>query len=200
MVIAVDKNQFIGSHGKSNAKKHKQMEKCGVVLLPIPLPFGDYCLVTDEMQKIINEKGEKLKKKDLESVIKISIDTKKDLQELFGNVRTGQHERFKKELNKPIDNNSKLIILCEHSSDVTCMEDVYFFYQPEIERIKWTTKKICGKQVKVSEKYMQKEMKGISLFRSLQTIQDRYNVDFVFCNKNETGKKIIEILGGTYDS
>lgn len=125
MKIAVDKNQFSGSHGKSNSVKHKQMENMGAILVPVPLPFGDYCKITDEIQSIIDSK-KKVCKKDLETVIPLSIDTKKGLQELYGNV-CAQHERFKRELLKPIDNKSKLVILCEHGEDVKCLEDVYFF-------------------------------------------------------------------------
>ena len=35
---------------------------------------------------------------------------------------------------------------------------------------------------------------GLQLYRSLKTIKDRYNVDFVFCTKEQTGQKIVEIL------
>lgn len=192
MKIAVDKNQFSGSHGKSNSIKHKQMENMGAILVPIPLPFGDYCKITDEIQSVIDSK-KKICKKDLEAVIPLSIDTKKDLQELYGNV-CAQHERFKRELLKPINNQSKLVILCEHGDDVKCLEDVYFFYQPEMERFRWVTRNINGRTIRMRERYMQKEIKGISLFRSLCTIRDRYNVQFEFCDKKDTGKRIMEIL------
>lgn len=76
MKIAVDKNQFSGSHGKSNSVKHKQMENMGAILVPVSLPFGDYCKITDEIQSIIDSK-KKVCKKDLEAVIPLSIDTKK---------------------------------------------------------------------------------------------------------------------------
>ena len=88
----------------------------------------------------------------------------------------------------------QLVILVEHGSDVKCLEDVYFFYQPEMERFRYVTRTIDGKQIKTREKYIQKEIKGTSLFRSLCTIRDRYNVQFEFCNKKDTGKRIMEIL------
>lgn len=40
----------------------------------------------------------------------------------------------------------------------------------------------------------EKAVDGMQLYKSLCTIRDRYNVDFVFCEKSETGKKIVEIL------
>jgi hypothetical protein len=194
MQIAVDKNQFTGSHGRSNKQKHKAMEAMGVELLPLPLPFGDYCLVNDDIQAVLDEKGDKVAKKDLLNHIKVSIDTKKSIEEIWGNVHGSQHERFRRELLKPINTGAKLIILIEHGSDVRCLEDVYFFYQPEMVRYRWTTQIVCGKPTKVREQYKQKPIKGDSLYRALCTIRDRYNVDFVFCTKEETGRKIVEIL------
>lgn len=124
---------------------------------------------------------------------RLIIDRKQNLQELYGNV-CHQHERFKKELIKAMQAHIQLVILVEHGSDVKCLEDVYFFYQPEMERFRYVTRTIDGKQIKTREKYIQKEIKGTSLFRSLCTIRDRYNVQFEFCNKKDTGKRIMGIL------
>ena len=41
-----------------------------------------------------------------------------------------------------------------------------------------------------------KATRGDQLYKSLCTIRDRYGVDFQFCNKKQTGAKIVEILGG----
>lgn len=192
MKIAVDKNQLSGSHGISNKAKHDQIEEMGGELIPIPLPFGDYCLITDEIQELLNSK-KKISKKDLLDLIPVSIDTKKSLPELYGNV-CSQHERFRKELLKPLNNNAQLIILCEHGEDVKCLEDVYFFNQPETTRWRWKAKKVDGKTIRFRESYTQSEIKGVSLFRSLCTIRDRYNVRFEFCTKDQTGKRIVELL------
>ena len=63
-----------------------------------------------------------------------------------------------------------------------------------MERFRWVTRNINGRAIRMRERYMQKEIKGISLFRSLCTIRDRYNVQFEFCDKKDTGKRIMEIL------
>lgn len=125
---------------------------------------------------------------------RLVIDRKKDLQELCGNV-CQQHERFKAELVRAIQSGIKIVILCEHGEDIQTMEDVYFWQNPRKHRVKWKT--VNGKRVKsvVSEKAVD----GYQLYKSLCTIRDRYNVDFVFCQKHETGQKIVEILGGQYD-
>lgn len=122
---------------------------------------------------------------------RLVIDRKKDLQEICGNV-CQQHERFKAELLRAKEQGIKLIILCEHGADIKSLEDVYFWQNPRKYQIRWKT--VNGKRVK--DVISAKAVDGNQLYKSLCTIRDRYNVDFVFCQKEETGKKIIEILGG----
>ena len=202
MKIGVDKNQLTGKHGPSNRKKHRQMELMGAEVVPLPLPFGDYCLIDDSVQAVIDSKGEKIAKKDFLGTVTLAIDTKKNIEELWGNVCNKSHERFKRELLKPINNNARLVILIEHGEDIKCLEDVFFFYQPEQTRYKWVVKKdLCGNPVVLNGKvvkdripYTQQPIRGDSLYRALCTIRDRYNVRFEFCTRDETGKRIMEIL------
>ena len=120
---------------------------------------------------------------------RLVIDRKKDLQELCGNV-CQQHERFKAELVRAIQSGIKIVILCEHGEDIKTLEDVYFWQNPRKHKVIWKT--VNGKRVKtvVSDKAVD----GNQLYKSLCTIRDRYNVDFVFCTKEETGRRIVEIL------
>lgn len=122
---------------------------------------------------------------------RLVIDRKKDLQEICGNV-CQQHERFKAELVRAKEQGIKLVILCEHGADIKSLEDVYFWQNPRKYQIRWKT--VNGKRVK--DVISAKAVDGNQLYKSLCTMRDRYNVDFVFCQKEETGKKIIEILGG----
>lgn len=125
---------------------------------------------------------------------RLVIDRKKDLQEIVGNV-CQQHERFKAELLRAKEQGIKLVILCEHGADIKSLEDVYFWQNPRKYQIRWKT--VNGKRVK--DVISAKAVDGNQLYKSLCTIRDRYNVDFVFCQKEETGQKIIEILGGRTD-
>lgn len=125
---------------------------------------------------------------------RLVIDRKKDLQEICGNV-CQQHERFKAELLRAKEQGIKLVILCEHGADIKTLEDVFFWQNPRKYQIRWKT--VNGKRVK--DVISAKAVDGNQLYKSLCTIRDRYNVDFVFCRKEETGQKIIEILGGLYD-
>lgn len=105
---------------------------------------------------------------------RLVVDRKKDLQELCGNV-CQQHERFKNELVRAMEAGIEIIILCEHGADVQSLEDVYFWDNPRLKK-------------------SPKATSGESLYRSLCTIRDRYNVRFEFCTKRETGKRIMELL------
>ena len=107
---------------------------------------------------------------------RLVIDRKKDLQEICGNV-TQQHERFQRELFRAQEAEIQLIILIEHGDDIQSLEDVYFWDNPRLSK---SPKATTGK----------------SLYRSLCTIRDRYNVRFEFCTKRETGQKIMELLDG----
>lgn len=175
MIIGVDKNQLVGKHGASNQRKHSQMIREGVELLPLRIPFGDYILVDDRVRHVIDRAGgaDRVHKRDLMNAIVLSIDTKKNLQEVVGNICSKQHERFKREL---ITANGRMVLLIEEK-DIECLEDVYWWENPRI-------------------KYNPRATKGESLYKSLCTIQSEYNIDIRFCDRKNTGKEIIKILGG----
>ncbi|MFQ7652356.1 MAG: ERCC4 domain-containing protein [Roseburia hominis] len=120
---------------------------------------------------------------------RLVIDRKKNLQELCGNV-CQQHERFKAELIRALQQNIKIVILVEHGEDVKTLEDVWFWENPRKHEIRW--RMVNGKRVRTVQS--EKAVDGPQLYRSLKTIKDRYNVDFVFCTKEQTGQKIVEIL------
>lgn len=104
---------------------------------------------------------------------RLVIDRKKDLLEICSNV-CQQHERFKKELIRAKEADIKIIILCEEAG-IHQLEDVYFWENPR-----------RGESPKATT--------GKALYKSLLTIRDRYGVRFEFCNKSETGKRIVELL------
>ena len=120
---------------------------------------------------------------------RLIIDRKQNLQELCGNV-CQQHERFKRELLKAIEAGIQLVILVEHGPDIKTLEDVYFWKNPRKHEVRWRT--VNGKRVKYVES--KKAVDGNQLYRSLCTMRDRYNVQFAFCEKKDTGKEIIRIL------
>ena len=151
MILIEDTRQVVGKH----KLKNEYFEKMGIEVVRSKLLFGDY-------QNPQNPS--------------IAIDTKKDIQELIGDL-TKDHERFRRELQLAKKCGAKLIILIEDEK-VTCINDLYTWYN-------WRLKK------------SPKATKGSTLAKMLYTIEhntEDYNCQFLFVKKTECGAKIIELL------
>ncbi len=107
---------------------------------------------------------------------RLVVDRKQNLLEVCSNL-TQQHERFREELLRAKDAEIRLVVLIEHGRGVTCIEDVERWKNP---RLKHSPKATTGEQ----------------LAKMMRTAANRYGVDWQFCEKAETGNRIIEILGG----
>lgn len=118
---------------------------------------------------------------------RVIVDRKQNLTEVCSNV-CQDHDRFRRELVLAKENGIQLIILCEHGKDIKSLEDVIFWKNPRSEK----RKKIDGKWQTVHTN----AMKGDVLYKILTTLEEKYGVRFEFCDKDETGRKIVEILGG----
>lgn len=116
---------------------------------------------------------------------RLVIDRKQSLLELCSNV-CQQHERFRAEMIRAQEHGIKIIFLCEHGDGIESLEDVIFWENPR--RIRRTKKDGKWQQVET------KAMKGEVLYQILQTMERKYGVEFLFCNKNETGARIVELL------
>ena len=151
MILIEDTRQVVGKH----KLKNEYFKKMGIEVVRSKLLFGDY-------QNPQNPS--------------IAIDTKKDIQELIGDL-TKDHERFKRELQLAKKCGAKLIILIEDEK-VTCINDLYTWYN-------WRLKK------------SPKATKGSTLAKMLYTIEhntEDYSCQFIFTKKSECGAKILEIL------
>jgi len=147
-----------------------QLDRLGVSYLVSKLPVGDYMSLDNA---------------------RIVVDRKQNLTELCSNV-CQDHDRFRREIQRANDNGIRIIFLCEHGDGIECLEDVIFWENPRRK-----------KRVLINGKWQTvetKATKGDTLYRILSTIRDKYGVEFYFCRKNETGAKIVELLGGNYDS
>lgn len=107
---------------------------------------------------------------------KIIVDRKQNLSELCCNVCQG-HKRFTDELKRAQEAGIKLIVLCEHGGNIRTLGDVNSWVNP---RLKQSPKAVSGQR----------------LFKILYTLSQKYDTEFLFCSKKETGKKIVELLGG----
>lgn len=107
------------------------------------------------------------------------IDRKQNIAELAKNC-TADHERFKRELERTKKVGAHLVILVEQNR-----------YK---DRDKWI-------QVETIEDLMlwsspHTTIRGERVFRILRSWMAKYNIDVQFCDKRQTGKKILEILYG----
>lgn len=142
-----------------------QFDRLGVRYFVSKLPVGDYMSLDNA---------------------RLVVDRKQNLTELCSNV-CQEHERFRRELVRANENGIRIIILCEHGEDIKTLEDVIFWENPRRKK----RVKIDGRWETIETK----AIKGEHLYKILTTIQDKYGVEFLFCRKEETGERIVELLG-----
>ena len=190
MKILVD----TGQQKKKHDLKHECMEKLGAELQIVPLPVGDYVLVSGDVEDVLNRKknrGIDVKKMDLLGSYKVSVDTKRDIQEAIGNICGPQHDRFRDEVILAQRNQIKLYILIENTDGVSTLDDLDAWENPRKKMKKWVSVADGGrKRVPVS----QNATKGVSLAKAMRTMQEKYGVTFLFCKPEEAGAKILELL------
>ena len=190
MKILVD----TGQQKKKHDLKHECMEKLGAELQIVPLPVGDYVLVSGNVEDVLNRKknrGIDVKKMDLLGSYKVSVDTKRDIQEAIGNICGPQHDRFRDEVILAQRNQIKLYILIENTDGVSTLDDLDTWENPRKKMKKWVSVADGGrKRVPVS----QNATKGVSLAKAMRTMQEKYGVTFLFCKPEEAGAKILELL------
>ena len=86
-------------------------------------------------------------------------------------------KRFVREIERCKAAGCRMIVLVEHGNRIRKLEDV----------ISWKNPRLRESPYAVS---------GERLFKIMKAMADYYGIEWRFCNKQSTGKKIIEILGG----
>ncbi|SES69185.1 ERCC4 domain-containing protein [[Clostridium] polysaccharolyticum] len=136
---------------------------------------------------------------------RLIIDRKQNLTELTNNV-IQDHKRFVSELEKAKEHGVKLIILVEHGGMIKSLDDVIWWKNPRSEKRvkgedgKWHTELVVYKREIVDKRTNNKYTRefhpttGLELYKILVTMQEKYDVSFQFCDKRQTGKRIIDIL------
>ena len=104
---------------------------------------------------------------------RLIVDRKQNLSEVCSNVCQG-HERFRRELIRAMENVIQLVILVEHGKWIRTLQDVIWWKNPR-----------GGKS-----------LQGDVLYRIMETQERKYGVRWEFCDKRQTGRRIIEILSG----
>ena len=128
MTIIEDMGQKENKHNLKNNYWKSQ----GIEVVRLPMPTGDYCILSDKARDVINRKNNRglaPKKMDFLGTYDVGVDTKEDLQELYGCL-INSHDRFRDELVLAQNSNIKLIILTENTNGITCIEDVLNWDNP----------------------------------------------------------------------
>lgn len=169
MIILEDTRNQVGKHDKKNA----YFQKKGIEVRRTKLYCGDYTLPTDQS---------------------VCIDTKRDIQELIGDICGKSHERFRNELIRAQESHIKLIILTEddggycdrkrtiYNKPVTCIKDLFGWKNPRLFIFQ------CGKQ-----KYP-KATKGQTLAKCLLTLETKYGCEFRFTLSTNSGEEVLRLL------
>ena len=101
----------------------------------------------------------------------VSVDRKKNIDELSKNLlNPNDKARFFKELRRAREHKIRLVILCEHGGSVKDLNDV----------LGWRSR--YGRTT------------GRAVVNAIIRTQLSYNVNFMFCDKRSTAKRIMEIL------
>jgi ERCC4-type nuclease len=109
----------------------------------------------------------------------VIIDRKQNLNEIAFNVVQGR-ARFLREVDRCTRAGCHMIVLIEHSPRIRKLDDVIGWKNP---RLKVSPLAVSGER----------------LFKIMKAMESRFGIEWQFCGKAQTGKRIIELLGGNAD-
>lgn len=169
MIILEDTRQVDGKHDL----KHKYFAEHGIEVRRTKLYVGDYTLPTDQS---------------------VCVDSKASIAEILNNICGKEHERFKREALRAKEAGIKLIVLVENDRQQIGTTGIW---NPAIRKLedlhRWANPRLFirknGKQAYPSA------TRGITLQKACYTMQKKYGCEFVFCTPEESGAKILELLG-----
>lgn len=108
----------------------------------------------------------------IEGKADVAVDRKQNLDELARNLMNrADHSRFWKEVRRAKEHGIKMIVLCEHGGQIKSIPDV------------------AGWHSKYSP------VSGRALMDEIYRVHIAYGVEFLFCQKRSTAKRILELLG-----
>lgn len=150
MYIIEDTAQKIGQH----TIKNDGFASMGISVIRNKLPFGDYALPP-----------------------KVAVDTKKDMDEIAGNIcgAKAEHIRFKNECIRAKDAGCKLYFLIENELGIDHIDKVHTWVNPR-----------CI--------YQPNCVQGDRLEKAMKTIQERYGCEFLFCSPDDAAEIIKDLL------
>lgn len=122
-------------------------------------------------------------------------DAEKEFQKLYVKRRGFFHRGLKRAEFGDV----KLYVLVENEDGVKSIDDLFRWHNPRLD-IWMNSDEVIGywKNGKPRYRRVQKypyATKGETLAKALLTMQTKYGVEFLFCRPEESGEKILELLG-----
>lgn len=152
VTIIEDSRQQKGKH----EHKNERWERDGVSIVRSKLAWGDYALPPV-----------------------VSVDSKKDIQELASDIDQ-QHARFRRECIGARDAGCQLVVLVENEDGVRSLADLARWRENSADFAK--------------RKHAVRRLEGSRLAKACATMQQKYGVRFEFCHPSEAAARIVEIL------
>lgn len=123
----------------------------------------------------------------------VCVDTKRDLNEVYCNL-ISDHKRFVNECKAAFSAGIKLIVLCEESG-IKSVQDVAKWQNPRVT--KWEKLRDAHRQGKRMKEQLSPypPVSSERLCKAMQTIAERYHIEWRFCDKADTARTICKILG-----
>ena len=182
-ILLEDINNKPGKH----IVKNQTWEENGIEVIRQRLPVGDYVMMNEKIYDVFERKtkrGIPIKMMDLLGTYEIAVDSKKDIQELCGDICGPQHERFRDECILAQNNGIKLIVLVENEDDVSDLTELH----------KWANPRLFirrgGKQL------YPKATRGVTLMKACMSMEKKYDVKFVFVSPINSAEAIVKLLEG----
>ena len=165
-------------HGDKHANKHAWWEAHGVDVERRKVDFGDYIRA--------------------DGTSNISIDTKRSLDELAGNVGR-DHARFVHELDRAREAGWRLVVMVEVGHPYRDLEDVSRWTPYVCRRCPHYTSHECTPHGSDRcRRFRSKPMQGPTLYKTLRSLERDHGVIFELCAPGRSARRICEILGVGY--
>lgn len=166
-------------HGDKHANKHAWWDAHGVEVERRKVDFGDYIRADGSSN--------------------ISVDTKRSLDELAGNVGR-DHARFVRELERAREAGWRLVVMVEVGHPYRDLEDVNRWTPYVCRRCPHYTSHECTPHGSDRcRRFRSKPMQGPTLYKMLRTFEREHGVVFELCAPGRSARRICEILGVGYE-
>lgn len=149
-----------------------EFDRQGIRWLRSKLPVGDYARMDN---------------------LSVCVDRKQHLGEVESNL-VHAHARFRAECVKAQENGIALIVLVEHGLGIQSLDDVRAWSNPRLER--WEQVDAAHRRgrmlsVRIADR---PPVDGYRLATIMQTMTEKYGVQWRFCPHQAAGREIIKIL------